>query len=493
VIMGFVLTILFIIVTIISPEQFGKAWANYHALTYLAGITAFASLPSLAAYRYWKSSVQTFLLLGLVVAIGLSQIANGWLGGVLDSWRTFLPSASVFFFIVVNVTTVRRLKIITLVIVGSCMGVAIEALCGFYAGYGGDIFVLHNNIYNSADEAIGQLLRIRGAGFLSDPNDLAQILLIALPLIFIAWRQGRMFTNCLLVLVPSALLLWTTFLTHSRGGLIALAAVALIAARKKLGTSASTILAAVFIFGMLALDFTGGRGISAADGADRLGAWANGLEMFEHAPLFGIGFGNFTDFNEITAHNSFVLCLAELGILGSTLWLALLVTTTIGLNRRIGAQNKQNATGFFDLLRLFEMSYINNAGTLAGEPVAWEGTMFLKSTFARETLSDGELRAMAGASSVRNDTTADAAPPAVVPQHWVVAMRLALVSFMASSWFLSRSYTTTMYLVLGLATATIALQPTKSNSSDRGHWIFSTVALEVVLIILIYGLVRLRH
>ena len=87
----------------------------------------------------------------------------------------------------------------------------------------------------------------------------------------------------------------------------------------------------------------------------------------------------------------------------------------------------------------------------------------------------------------------DTAPPPIVPQHWVVAMRLALVSFMTSAWFLSRSYTTTMYLVLGLATATIALQRYDSKSSDRGHWIFSTVTLEVVMIILIYGLVRLRH
>ena len=79
---------------------------------------------------------------------------------------------------------------------------------------------------------------------------------------------------------------------------------------------------------MLALDFTGGRGISASNGADRLEAWANGLEMFKSAPLFGIGFNGFTDLYEITAHNSFVLCLAELGLLGSTLWLAMLVTTT---------------------------------------------------------------------------------------------------------------------------------------------------------------------
>ena len=310
--MGFALTILYIVVTIISPEQFGKEWASYHALAYLAGMTALASLPMMSAYRHWKSSVQTFLLLGLVVAIALSQVANGWLGGALESWRIFLPSAVVFFFIVANVTTIRRLKIATLAAVASCLIVAVEALFGYYAGFQGEMFILQTKISSPQDDVIGQLTRIRGAGFLSDPNDLAQILLIALPLVFIAWRRGRVVANFFLVLVPAALMLWTTYLTHSRGGLVALAAVALMAARKKLGTAPSVALAAVFIFGMLALDFTGGRGISAADGADRLEAWANGLEMFKSAPLLGIGFNGFTDLYEITAHNSFVLCLAEL-------------------------------------------------------------------------------------------------------------------------------------------------------------------------------------
>jgi putative inorganic carbon (HCO3(-)) transporter len=486
--MGFVLTVLYIVVTIISPEQFGKEWARYHALTYLAGITVLASLSNMTAYRYWKSSVQTFLLLGLVVAIGLSQLVHGWLGGVFESWRVFLPSAAVFFFIVVNVTTVRRLKIVTLAAVASCLAVAVEALCGYYAGYHTEIFILYNKIFSPNDEVIGQLMRIRGAGFLSDPNDLAQILLIALPLVFIAWRRGRMVANLFVVLVPAVLLLWSTYLTHSRGGLIALAAVALMAARKKLGTTTSVVLAAVFIFGLLALDFTGGRGISAADGADRLEAWANGLEMFKSSPLFGIGFNNFTDFHDITAHNSFVLCLAELGLLGSTLWMALLVTTTTNLNRIIGGRENRQARRFFGLRRLFEANYFHIAGALPGDSTPSEGTIALKATYACEGLP-----AMVTANAAEVETKIEPTQPQIVPQHWIVAMRLALVSFMTTAWFLSRSYTTTMYLVLGLATATIALQRRNNKSRDRGHWIFSTITIEVIIIIVIYGLVRFRH
>jgi len=485
--MGFALTILYIVVTIISPDQFGKEWAHYHAVTYLAGITALASLPSMARYSYWKTSVQTYLLVGFTLAIALSQLAHGWLGGVIEGWRMFLPSAAVFFFIVANVTTIRRLKIVTLAAVASCLIVTVEALCGYYLGYQGEMFVLLTNVFSPQDEVIGQLARIRGAGFLSDPNDLAQILLIALPLAFVAWRRGRQVVNFFVVLVPVALLLWTTYLTHSRGGLIALAAIALMAARKKLGTTASTALAAVFILGMIALDFTGGRGISAADGTDRLEAWASGLEMFKSAPIFGVGCNLFTEVHDITAHNSFVLCLAELGLLGSALWMALLVTTTMGLNR-IVAQKKRQPSRSFGLLRLFEMSSITSTARLALDSAPSAGLLALNYEYASSALP-----AVVSANAPEFLTHIEALPSPRVPQQWIVAMRLALVSFMTTAWFLSRSYTITMYLVLGLATATIALHDGDRESAPRGHWILSTIAAEVLLVILIYGLVRFRH
>src|ERR1700682_4584923 len=152
--MGFALTIVYIVATIISPDHSGKEWASYHAVTYLAGITALASLPSMATYSYWKTSVQTYLLVAFIIAIALSQVVHGWLGGVIESWHTFLPSAAVFFFIIVNVTTIRRLRIVTLAAVASCLAVAVEALCGYYAGYQGEMFILQNNIYSPEGDVI---------------------------------------------------------------------------------------------------------------------------------------------------------------------------------------------------------------------------------------------------------------------------------------------------------------------------------------------------
>ena len=123
--MGFVLTVVYVILTIISPEQFGSEWANYHALVYLAGIALLLSLPELFDYANVRTSIQTFLVLGFILSIAISQIARGWFGGVVTGWNTFLPSAGLFFLLVVNTTTVRRLKIVTFAAVASCLVVVV--------------------------------------------------------------------------------------------------------------------------------------------------------------------------------------------------------------------------------------------------------------------------------------------------------------------------------------------------------------------------------
>jgi O-antigen ligase len=52
-----------------------------------------------------------------------------------------------------------------------------------------------------------------------------------------------------------------------------------------------------------------------------------GLQMLRESPIWGVGFSNFLDHHEIVAHNSFVHCFAELGLIGYFLWLATIVAT----------------------------------------------------------------------------------------------------------------------------------------------------------------------
>jgi putative inorganic carbon (HCO3(-)) transporter len=50
---------------------------------------------------------------------------------------------------------------------------------------------------------------------------------------------------------------------------------------------------------------------------NRIESWGEGLQMFRSRPLFGVGFGRYTDFNFLVAHNSFVHTLAETGLFGA--------------------------------------------------------------------------------------------------------------------------------------------------------------------------------
>jgi putative inorganic carbon (HCO3(-)) transporter len=470
--MGFILTLIYVFLTIVSPDQFGEKVADYHLLAYLAGAAFLFSVPEIINRRHLLYSVQTYLLLGFTVAIALSKVANGWYGGAIVAWKIFLPCVGVFFFIVANVTTPRRLKILALTIVGSSLVVVIEALCGYYFGFRGEAFVLTQGLFVH-DEFAGQFNRLRGAGYLSDPNDFAQVLLIALPLLFLAWRRGKDALNSALVLAPAAVLLWAIYLTHSRGALVGLAVLAVMLIRKRIGTTGSLVLTSASFVGLLALNFTGGRLISASAGADRLWIWASGLQMFKHAPVFGVGFGNFTEFYEVTAHNSFVLCLAELGLVGSLIWVALLVTTFMGLNRIIKRQAKSRQQP--------------SSPELAPLPKHFYQPMRLK---AHSVLSKTFRTLKVPIPNFRN--TPDFCVLYPVPLQWVLAVRLALLSFVTTSWFLSRAYQTPMYLILGLATATILLQQNKAKARIRISWIFLTLAVEASTIALIYEIVRLR-
>ena len=87
----------------------------------------------------------------------------------------------------------------------------------------------------------------------------------------------------------------------------------------------------LFRSGMAALPLValGGRSGEAADMSTRLRyeAWHAGLQMFKQSPVFGVGQRQFSEHHYMTAHNSYVLALAELGFVGLVLFICLLYLT----------------------------------------------------------------------------------------------------------------------------------------------------------------------
>jgi hypothetical protein len=172
---------------------------------------------------------------------------------------------------------------------------------------------------------IGEDGRVRYVGIFNDPNDLGLLFVATLPMaIFLSGLGG--FLRRVLWLTAAALLLYGIYLTNSRGAMLAVLVVGGIFIWRRRGMFTAGVLG---VAGLLVMRLLSSRmqeldpDESSAFG--RVDAWYEGIHMFFSNPLLGVGPGNFTDYNQLTAHNSWVLVLAETGFVGYTLWLAFVV------------------------------------------------------------------------------------------------------------------------------------------------------------------------
>jgi O-antigen ligase len=164
--------------------------------------------------------------------------------------------------------------------------------------------------------------RVRYRGDLQDPNEVALTLCaggLAL-LIGFALRKKQPLAK-VAIAGGVALVLATVWLTQSRGGLVAAMLVPGVYLVRRYGVLVLIPAGAI----ALPLLLLGGRSGEAADlsTAMRYDAWATGLDMWHHSPLFGVGARQFSEHHFLTAHNSYVLSLAELGIVGLYLFVAI--------------------------------------------------------------------------------------------------------------------------------------------------------------------------
>jgi hypothetical protein len=167
--------------------------------------------------------------------------------------------------------------------------------------------------------------RVRYRGSLQDPNELATVICggVALLIGLVApTRKTRW--RALAVLAGIAIFMCVIF-TQSRGGMMAYLAVLGVYFIRRYGIK----YAVLGVMAMLPLMALGGREGEAANASTegRYEAWRSGLDMLKSDPVFGVGYGQFTEYHHLTAHNSHVLSFAELGLLGLFLWVAMLYIT----------------------------------------------------------------------------------------------------------------------------------------------------------------------
>jgi putative inorganic carbon (hco3(-)) transporter len=352
--MSFALFIVYILCTYLRPfEMFAPDLNEYRPMLILLALALVPAAVRAAMRREVGARGVHFLLLTLfVLAIGVSQVANQWAGGALVSIGDFSASAMLMVLCFLNLTSIGRLRTTCIAITASAVVLAGLGIYSFHTGFMAEELVLRQNPTDEdaiesvvledmnaipAQDTSGRyFLRLRSLGFLNDPNDFAQFMVMVLPLLWWAHAPGRWLRNLLVLGVPGMLLGYAIYLTQSRGALLGIAAVLLMALHRWLGTVRALVLGAVAVAAVGIVSF-GGRELSTNEesAAQRIDAWYAGWTMLKAKPLFGVGYGNFLDYNTLTAHNSFVLCFSELGLFGYFAWLGMIVLTFAGLNRAV--------------------------------------------------------------------------------------------------------------------------------------------------------------
>jgi hypothetical protein len=176
--------------------------------------------------------------------------------------------------------------------------------------------------------------RVRYRGELHDPNELGLTICIGGFALLIGFaNQRRRPLTILFAVVGGIAVLYCVNLTQSRGAILVFALVGGVYAVRRYGIP-GMVAAGLAALPVVAL---GGRSGESADQSTQLRyeAWSAGLQMFKQSPIFGVGQRQFSEHHYMTAHNSYVLALAELGFPGQVLFICLIFLTVKTLVRGV--------------------------------------------------------------------------------------------------------------------------------------------------------------
>lgn len=428
--MAFFFLIIYAVALLIRPHEWGPG-------SHESSITKYSLILCMIVFLIFNKgkknleAPQLTLMLLFTFAVAFSLISIGWFGGAVEYGEIFVTSALIPFILVSGVLDSPKKQLaIFIVIITAAVIMVINGHTQMISTNG--VGIAGNRFYR-----VGQDERITYLGFFGDPNDLGMFLVMTIPIIF--WLKNKVnVTFQAPFWLMLAAMLYGIYMTNSRGTLLATLALTTVWLWRKYGMVKS-LWAGLAISPGLLLVMAKFRSISAADESSqgRLDAWYEGFEMFRYKPFFGIGNGQFLDYHNQTAHNSFVLVFAELGLFGALLWTSLFVTTV------------------YLLMKVSKREFIP----------------------ADLPLNDNRMSLAIEESKI------------------AMTLLYSFLGFMVAGFFLSRAYAPLLYLFLGMAAASYGrarrLFPEAPPLYDTKHLAVLTTKVTFALIVVIYTLMKI--
>jgi len=481
--MGLFLTLLYILTAYLSPATLFGALAPYHLELVLAVVALLFSIPSFPPGLFRQP--QMLAIAGMLMAVFVSLLLTGWFRSAPNGVWNFLPDVFVYILVVTHCKTKKHLQMVVLTLFFASAYVILRGTMALYANELTSPFLFNQGIGEDV-----HIYRLRGLSIIGDPNDFSQVLVSLIPCLFLFWERERNFRNLVFVGLPVLWLIYGMYLTHSRGAIIALIAVIVVAAYRLIGPFVAAAIGTCTFAISIALNWSGGRQISVEAGADRMDAWATGLELIKQHPFFGVGFTRFTEYNQITAHNSIVVCAAELGFIGFFFWVLFLVTNLrnglvlekMQLNPQGSARGMKSA--FSDSYQYVDkhksiqkMKTLEPAIDVRGEESAER--RFRSGVYTgnvpntnKEQINEFEIRRLAG------------------------LMVLCLIGFLVAGWFLSRAYVMWLFIFGGMMQAVVQMAISRDipfSLASLPRLMKLSLIASITLLLLVYIILRLRN
>jgi putative inorganic carbon (hco3(-)) transporter len=282
-----------------------------------------------------ENGIATLVLL-LVPAVAFSHLvhANTYdarLGGLA------MAKACIFFLLVVwLIDSPRKLQTMLSLLMVFILVMTVLALMQYHGVINlAALASVEQRVLDPLTHESKVLIRLCGIGLFSDPNDFSLILVVGMFVCLYGLARPNSGWLTLLLLVPLALLAYALFLTHSRGGLLAMLVGVLAFLQAKLGGRNILPAACLLIPLLLVLSSARQTQVDLDNPEDtfqtRLGLWSESMDAFRSAPVLGIGQGKLVDSIGQVTHNSYLHAYAEMGFFGGTAFVGTFYLVLSGL------------------------------------------------------------------------------------------------------------------------------------------------------------------
>ncbi len=305
--------LLYVTVLYIRPSEIVPALARVPLVDILTiGSVPVVALASMMRPRRFVILPADLCVLGFWAVIVISNLAWGWFGGAWMGFLQFMPIVFCYFLVRIALHTPREFRVFVYLLVLLNVFQAVNGIVQYHTGVGlGGVLAVG-----------GEENRIRGTGIFNDPNDLGMTLVMVTPFMVCGLfaARARVVTRLLWLALLAPTLL-AMYYTNSRGTIIGLGAVLVVFCYRHFNSVLATVVAVVGLAGLVAFGPSRAGAIDASENSaqTRVEAWGEGLGMLKANPVFGVGYGRFTEFHHKVAHNSFVHTFSELGLVGAVL------------------------------------------------------------------------------------------------------------------------------------------------------------------------------